>query len=327
MENVIKIADVVFKGIAAVAGLIIVLIAQNFQASMTAATLQNQREQADSSLRATMFSNLINPVVGDRKGNLDVDLERLLVELLALNFHEHFALSPLMVRVDERLARDTQKEEAEKSRARESLRYVASLVAQRQLALLTKKTEDSRPGAQTKDQTCIYRIKLAIAGDEKKKPSPETLEASIKKSPSQSRPCSSTITSFFDELIGITSPNGIYSLLFTVRPENWNDQSFRVSIQIDSEKATKQATDKQPAPPAVVPVVVDFVLTWFDFPFIDNTLLADGTRFSLVLDQVQVGEEKREAVLKLIWFPKDYFSLRERPINYSEFRSRLGFLR
>jgi hypothetical protein len=54
----------------------------------------------------------------------------------------------------------------------------------------------------------------------------------------------------------------------------------------------------------------------------DNTLLADGTRFSVIIDQVR--EEAREAVIKLIWFPKDYFSPRERPTNYSEVRSALG---
>lgn len=66
----------------------------------------------------------------------------------------------------------------------------------------------------------------------------------------------------------------------------------------------------------------DFLLTWFDFPFTDNTLLADGTRFSLVIDDVRLQQKK--AVLKLVWFPQDYFSARERPTNYREFREKLG---
>jgi hypothetical protein len=54
----------------------------------------------------------------------------------------------------------------------------------------------------------------------------------------------------------------------------------------------------------------------------DNTLLSDGTRFSVIIDQVK--EETQEAVIKLIWFATDYFSPRERPTNYSEVRSALG---
>ena len=66
MRNFVRIADVVFKGVAAFAGLFIVFVASSFQSSMTAATLQSQREQADSLLRASMFSDLIDSIVGPR---------------------------------------------------------------------------------------------------------------------------------------------------------------------------------------------------------------------------------------------------------------------
>jgi hypothetical protein len=66
----------------------------------------------------------------------------------------------------------------------------------------------------------------------------------------------------------------------------------------------------------------DFLLTWFDFPFTDNTLLADGTRFSLAIDKVD--SEKETATIQLVWFPQDYFSARERPTNYRQLREKLG---
>ena len=66
----------------------------------------------------------------------------------------------------------------------------------------------------------------------------------------------------------------------------------------------------------------DFTLTNFDFPFTDNTLLADGTRFSIVLDKVK--EDVKSARFKIIWFPKDYIAARERPVNFTDIRNKLG---
>jgi len=306
MELVLKIGDVVFKGLAALAGLYIVHIANGFQASMTAVTIQNQRELADSSLRANMFRDLIDPIMGDRKTKLEPDRELLLTELLVLNFHENFVLKPLMISVDERLANG-----GKFGKQRDQLRSIAQLVVQRQLALLTKRTEDSQHTKQTESQTCIYRIEF--------KP-PSTPPSS----PSSSQPCFSTLTSSFGELTEVTSPNGIYSLLLRVNPEKWEDQSFRVRIYIDSKEANKVSNNENSAPPPTLAGAADveFSLTWFDLPFMDNTLLADGTRFSVIIDQVK--EDAQEAVLKLIWFPKDYFSPRERPTNYSELRRTLG---
>ena len=55
----------------------------------------------------------------------------------------------------------------------------------------------------------------------------------------------------------------------------------------------------------------------------ENTILADGTRFAFIIDQV--NQEKHTASFSLIWFKKDYFSPRERPVNYAKVRNMLGF--
>jgi hypothetical protein len=76
-----------------------------------------------------------------------------------------------------------------------------------------------------------------------------------------------------------------------------------------------------------------FTLSPFDFPLTDNTLLSDGNRFAVVLDEVaedamfantdvQSGIPYLQATLvflKIIWFPKNYFTPRERPIDYGKF--------
>ncbi|MBI3530419.1 MAG: hypothetical protein HY067_20940 [Betaproteobacteria bacterium] len=294
--------DVAAKLIAAGAVVGTTIIASSFQSSMTASNLLSQREQADSSLRANMFHDLIGQMLGQEKlnGEIPVDRERLLVELLALNFHEHFELKPVMNHVDDRLAHEPVREMTGSRRGdpRESLRSVARRVLQRQLAMLTQ-ADGSVPAAQ---QACVYRLDLSEA----------TARSSTEDKPVS--PCS-LVSKYFGDLIGVDSPNGLYTLAFTVStPEKWADQDFAVSMRISGKAPDGEGK--------TVSADYDFRLTWFDFPFTDNTLLADGTRFSLILDDV--NPEKKKATFKLVWFPQDYFSARERPTNHRQFRKKLG---
>jgi hypothetical protein len=64
-----------------------------------------------------------------------------------------------------------------------------------------------------------------------------------------------------------------------------------------------------------------FVLTWYDLPLTDNTLLPDGNRFAFTLAAVMKG---KEATLRLIWFPKDYITPRERPLDYRQYLQLVG---
>lgn len=300
-SKIANILDVVAKLVAAGAIVAATVIANNFQSSMTTANLLSQREQADSSLRAAMFHDLIGPIVGSEKsgGDIPVDRQRLVVELLALNFHEHFELKPVMMHIDERLAHEEipGMDQSQRENARVSLRSVARRVLQSQLAMLTK-AENPSPREQ---QACVYRLEI------------EEQPPQIAAQTPPLQPCS-TIASYFDNLITVPSPNGAYILAFTIEQPDWRNQSFQVLMQITSnggsEKSQMGSADN------------DFLLTWFDFPFTDNTLLADGTRFSLVIDDVRLPQKR--AVLKLVWFSQDYFSARERPTNYREFREKLG---
>jgi hypothetical protein len=73
------------------------------------------------------------------------------------------------------------------------------------------------------------------------------------------------------------------------------------------------------------PSGVDFTLTWFDFPLTDNTLLKDGNRFALVLHNFQVLPAGERIVhVQVVWFPRNYFTPRERPVNQRELQKLLG---
>ncbi|HEX4985290.1 MAG TPA: hypothetical protein VFV71_04370 [Burkholderiales bacterium] len=289
------------KLIAALAVVVAALVASTFQSSMTATNLLSQREQADSTLRAGMFHDLIGQMLSFDKSNGDIppDRERLLVELLALNFHEHFELKPVMIHVDDRLTREkvSTMTEDQRGAARESLRSVARRVLQRQMAMLTQADGDLQPT----ERACVQRFDLSS------RPGKSATVAS------SAAPCS-VVGGYFDDLISVDSPSHLYTLAFTITPTSWKDEAFRVSMRIIGKTADSQGN--------FAVADHDFLLTWFDFPFTDNMLLADGTRFSLVLDRVDT--KVKTASAKLVWFPKDYFSASERPINHRQFREKLG---
>lgn len=293
--------DVGAKLIAAIAVVCATYVGSTFQSSMTATNLLSQREQADSALRAGMFHDLIDKMLNaDKdKGNISADRERLLVELLALNFHEHFELKPVMVYVDDRLARETGQDmtASQRKAARDSLRSVARRVLQRQIAMLVQADGNLSPT----QQACVQRLDLRVG---------QTGDAA---GGMPASPCS-VAEKYFDDLISVDSPSRLYTLAFTIAPGSWTDEAFQVSMRIMGNKPDSQGN--------TVSADYDFLLTWFDFPFTDNSLLADGTRFSVFLDRVNPAE--KTATVKLVWFPQDYFSARERPVNHRQFREKLG---
>src|SRR5215510_11125634 len=90
--------EVLAKLVGASAVLVVAVFANSLQSRLTGVSIQSQREQAESQLRAGMFSSLIGPLGGPEKDGkpMAADREVLLTELLALNFNENFEMKPLM---------------------------------------------------------------------------------------------------------------------------------------------------------------------------------------------------------------------------------------
>jgi len=142
--------DVVMKLTVPLSAVVAALLANHFEQNRARLELINQREQAESSLRATMFGQLISPVAG-KEGNQDIDPIRyaVLAQLLTLNFHEHFELKPLLQDADDRLAtyRGTLSPELIQQ-ARANLHQAAHRVIQRQIAQLWEdKVGECKPAA------------------------------------------------------------------------------------------------------------------------------------------------------------------------------------
>ena len=66
---------------------------------------------------------------------------------------------------------------------------------------------------------------------------------------------------------------------------------------------------------------IEFEVSYFDTPFMNNTKLIDGSRFSFVLRKMD--PQRKIATMEVVVFPEEYMNLRDRPY-FDEMLSRLG---
>ncbi len=66
---------------------------------------------------------------------------------------------------------------------------------------------------------------------------------------------------------------------------------------------------------------IEFTVSYFDTPFMNNTKLIDGSRFSFVLRNID--PVRKIANIEVIAFPEEYTNLRDRPY-FDEMLSKLG---
>ncbi len=308
----IESIDVTAKVLGSIAIVIVAWTANSFQRDMNQSslasqnrtaglTLQSQREQAGSQLRAAMFTSLIQPFVGAEKGGataIPVDREQLLAELLVLNFHEEFDSKPLMERVDKRLASEAGSASASGDSARsarEALRSIARRVADRQISALSWNGQ----GTTTADRGCeVYWLHLsssAVAPALSNQPEGCVLERTL------------------GQRVSLKSPDGKSVLDMFVRKPNWEDETVDVSVVARWLGDKKRQGDS---------LTYGFTLTWFDLPLTDNTILPNGDRFAINLRVV--SKMTQDVSLRVIWFPPGYFTPREHPLDSREILGLLG---
>lgn len=320
-----EVLDWIIKLLPVVATVLVAMFANDYKASLTAATLLSEREKADSQLRSEMFSKLVDPISGTKSENgVPLEREQLLAELLSLNFHEHINLRPLLGHVDARLARasvgrDQRAKDA--LAARKSFRAVAAAVTSRQTAMLVRGDGQGKHGGGAQLQKLDIGVAHAESDlNEKLKPLFKSVDGEDVR------------RAAFDEPLVIQNPDRTSKLLLVVSEADWENETFQVSAGICSNpSATRDECGVELAKR-------DFELSWFDFPLTDNILLADGTRVSIVLDQIYDARDRpganlsqpaksgetRRVRISVVWFPKDYISARERPTNHREFMRSLN---
>jgi len=264
-------------------------------------SLRNQREESETNLRSAMFRELVGPLLQSEteqvKAGANMDLPRaqrlaLLAELLALNFHEHFELGPLLRYVD------TLPGQTEEARAR--LRSTSRRVISRQLAplLSTAVGQEGRSpsfleislnsdGTEAADKL----LSCAVPG------TADTASASLALN------CSSTAQG---TPLRIASPDGRDHLQVNIRAVSWAAQTVGIySVLLGANGETQAHT-----PP------IEFTLSPYSFPFSDNTLLPSGNRFGIYLTRIDdIPGVARVMRLSFVWFPRDFVPPRERPFD------------
>jgi hypothetical protein len=287
--------------------------ANRFQEKLTGTTLLSQREQAESQLRAKMFGDLIGPIAGQPGARpLDCERELLLAELLALNFHEHFEFKPLLLHVDDRLSRIPARKLAPQAAkdARHELRSTARRVAGRQISSLLAETgqpqgsvmEASFLGPLRRTEPEGAKVELLRFHGEL----PAGYLPGFLSDPRGGR--------FEEDALVLRSPDGADSMRVIAHDPDPQNETVKLDVRVWERNQGPLPTSS-----------VDFEITWFDFPMTDNTLLKDGNRFAFVLHDFQSLPTGQMVVhVRVVWFPRGYFTPRERPVNQRELQELIG---
>jgi hypothetical protein len=285
-DKVKFVADIILKLTPAIATLVMGLIAYNFQAKSSAATLLNQREQAETQLRAALFENLIGPIGGSTSGDgLDPDHQRLLVELLMLNFHEHIEFKPLLIDTDVRLANAIS--DKNKARlARNSLRSVARRVRDRQVAVLMKEQESTY----TIDSECEAH----------------SLNCDFLESDSSYKQ---------EKVWNVLSPDGKYSVRIRISDMDWENEKFKATLLIIDESSGRTRPFSFHVTSYDLPFTDNMIIS-------RHQRFAIGVSNVDLAEEMDGGTENR-VTLQAVWFPKGYILPHERPVNYQEIRDLL----
>jgi hypothetical protein len=293
--------DVFMKLTVPVGAIVAAWLANHFEQNRANLQLINQREQAESSLRATMFGQLIAPIAGPGGSDADKDPVRyaVLAQLLTLNFHEHFELRPLLQDAYDRLSKYQGPVAPDAIHtARNNLRQASRRVIQRQISQLWEDEIAACTPAASKET--IFQF---VSDPE--------LEESFGQSDSSSVLVSSKELKSFT----ISSPDcrDQLSILFD-KPDL---AAERVHVLITPASSTDATADYR----------FDFDLTSFAFPFTDNAVLPSSNRFAFFIKDVsELDDTGTSKIMRvgLRWFPQNYYPPTERPTDYKEFRKALG---
>ncbi len=298
--RILDVLEVLAKLIGASAVLVVALFANSLQSRLTGVSIQSQREQAESQLRASMFTSLIGPVAGPTAGDkpMPVDREQIMTELLALNFNENFEMKPLLDDVIKRLTAERAGKPQTGDDPREHLWSIVRRISERQKAAISREWTASRSADSSSTHGCeAYYMNLNMAME--RHDAPVNADADCQ------------VAAAFSDIVDLKSPDGNYTLRLVAYHPDWDNQTIRISTQpFLSKQNSPKATDTQ----------YNFTLSWLDLPLTDNTILSDGNRFAVYLRTIY-GETVSVTVM---WFPKGYFTPRERPLNYTEVQQLLG---
>ncbi|MCC7203156.1 MAG: hypothetical protein IT393_10925 [Nitrospirae bacterium] len=106
---------------------------------------------------------------------------------------------------------------------------------------------------------------------------------------------------------------------FTIRGKK--KSSFKFSVLLRQVSSSEARVRVSSAEDSFNFKTVEIGVSYFDTPFMNNTKLIDGSRFSFVLRNMD--PVRQMATIEVVTFPEEYMNLRDRPY-FDEMLSRLG---
>jgi hypothetical protein len=126
------------------------------------------------------------------------------------------------------------------------------------------------------------------------------------------------LTKEFGQPFSVKSPGDAYTVWMEARDPDWTNETVHLDVSTNPEE------DRHETEPSAT---YQFTLTWFDLPLTDNTLLPDSNRFAVNLERVAESDGQASPgfiTIRVLWFPKGYFTPRERPLNFQQVRKLIG---
>jgi hypothetical protein len=268
--------------------------------------VMSEREKADTAIRQEMFKTLLTNYLGSfetdksQRETLDSFRRRIMfLDLLNLNFQEYLNAKPLFEDVFSRLEKAKKAERkggAEYEtlgKLQEDLIEVAKNVASRQSSTLAL-AGLSRPFDLKRGEVVCVRLYAVDNLRESTAAGSRPLEGIRRGSCSEAKQQETR------------RGDKVFSAI-DVELQRLSASAARVKVtpQEESFDSGNLISVKRTKP-------LDFDVSYFDLPYMDNTRLFDGSRFALVLSSLQ--KEDESADLNVIIFKGDFTSLRDRPL-------------
>jgi hypothetical protein len=265
--------------------------------------IMTEREKSDTELRRAMFTELMDKYLGDFKDtahyNEKVLRKRIMfLDLLSLNFQEYMNAKPLFEHVYWQLEQaKTASISAHDIKTINSLLddlfKVAKRIASKQAVMLSNSGEKLEFTIKMDEFACIRLYDTSPVKRADKNNSSTSIQG-IEGGNCMQFPDSESS----GPLSGQAFPS-IEVRLKEVRAE-------RVKVEV---KPYKDFYRNGTLTGSKMGIPIEFEVSPFDMPYMDNTKLFDGTRFALVLEQHNPDRVQFNAVM----FKEQFVSLRDRP--------------
>jgi len=292
---------------------------ESSQKAQLYASITTGREKADSDVRSQMFSRLLDRYLGTSggtQGTLEEFRDRVMfLDLLRANFEEYFNARPLFSRLYEQLRDKEARASADRgswSALRQQLVAIAKDTTSRQVARLV------RSGHLTEE------IVVPLGDAESSGP---PVRRRIALYPTRGLAGFTEIFKLSDDDWGPREVDRGQTKRhsITIRVKEIIDSSAKVSVLLYQDVFDKgEFKPAQSLPPDLRPI--EFEVSYFATPYMDNTRLFDGSRFSVIYDgciDPSVTDEvcrfplkpsaQPKAQFKVVVFDEAFLSQRDRP--------------